>query len=163
MIWSRARVHHFQPDGWTTGRASNGLRVEPAVSRLLIFIPARCAHRKVCHRRIDTIVGNFLHDRKAWSTVRAVGERITVTALGRIQHLRATGGAGRSIRSDSCAVFATYTTGNAEVLILEQLQDVSFYAFDPREWWCLAMQSRNELRDGARVSSSSNQNSEPII
>src|SRR5205807_6910222 len=92
------------------------LRVKAAVGRLQIFAGTGCTHGKVRHRRVDTIIGDLLHDGKARSTVCAVREWITIPALLRIQHFRAAGRANRSIGSDARAVLATYTFGNAEII-----------------------------------------------
>src|SRR5215211_5424829 len=105
----------LQPDRWSAGWAGDWLRVKAAVCRLLVFVGAGRAHGKVRHRRVDTIVRNLLHDRKAWSTMCAVRERITIAPFVRVQHFRAAGGANCSIGSNARAVLATYTFGNAEV------------------------------------------------
>src|SRR5207302_8385967 len=107
------------------------------------------------HRRVDTIVGDLLHDGKARSTVCAVREGITISPFLRIQHFRAAGRANRSIGSDARAVLATYTFGNAEVTKVQQVQDLRLDILDLRQRGCLAVQSGKKLRDGARISGGS--------
>ena len=104
--------------------------MKAAVGRLKIFAVTRRAHRKVRHRRVGTIVGNLIHDRKAWSTVCAVGEGITIPPFLWIKHFRATGRANRGIGSDARAVLATYTLGNAKVLKVLEVQDLGLNIFD---------------------------------
>ena len=93
----------------------------------------------------------------------AVREWITVAPLCWIQHLRAAGLANRRIGSNTCAVLAAYTLGDAEVLIVEQGQNLRLHAFDLRQRRRLGVQSREELRDGAGVSGSADQYSKAVI
>src|SRR5206468_8039405 len=99
-----------------------------------------CTHRKVNHRGVDTIVGNLFHDGKARSAVRAICEGITISPLIRIQHFGATSRADCGIGSDSRAVLATYAFGNAEVLKVQEIEDLSLDVLDLRQRGRLAVQ-----------------------
>ena len=65
-------------------RAGDRLGVEPPVGRIVVFGPARGAHRERGHRGPRPVVGQLLDDRPARAAVRAIGERIVVASLGRI-------------------------------------------------------------------------------
>src|SRR5205807_4397940 len=119
------------------------------------FAGTRRAHGKVRHRSVDTIIGNLFHDGKAGSAVRTVREGITKSPLLRIQHFVATGCTNRSIGSYARAVLATDTFRNAEVIKVQQGQDLRLHILDLRQRGCLAVQSGKKLRDGARISGGS--------
>src|SRR5829696_2580176 len=154
MTRRAVRLHPFQPDCWSAGRTRDRLRVKATVGWLYIFAVTVGAHGEVRHCRIDTVVGNFLHDGEAWSAVRAVREWITVSPLVRIEYFRTTRGADGGIGSDACAVFTTDAFGNAEVFKVEQVQDLCFDIFDLRQRRRFGVQAGKKLRDGAGISGS---------
>src|SRR5262245_39002767 len=140
-LWRcRARIHTFQPDRWSTGWAGDRLRVKAPVGRLHIFAGTGGAHGKVHHRGVDTIVGNFLHDGKARSTVGAVREWVAVATFSRIQHFGAAGCANRSIRSNTRTVLASDTFGDAEVLKVQEGVVLRLNILDLRQRWRFALQ-----------------------
>jgi hypothetical protein len=95
--------------------------------------------------------------------MRAICEGITVSSFCGIEHFRAAGRANRSIWSDTRAVLATYTFGNAEVVKVQKVQDLRLDVFDLRKRWSFAVQPGKKLRDGDRISGGSDQDSEAVI
>ncbi len=59
-------------------RAGDGLRMEAAIGRTMVFGGAVGAHREAAHRRALSIVRQAKDDGEPRATTRAVGERITV-------------------------------------------------------------------------------------
>src|SRR6516225_5305088 len=81
------------------------LSVEPAVAWVLVFGPARGAHREAFHRRPRPIVRQGLDNAETGTTVCAVRERIPVAAVARIEDLLQALRAGAKVRQNqSCPV-----------------------------------------------------------
>src|SRR5690349_4005668 len=78
------RVPQLEPR--TAGRARVRLCVEAAVARVFIFSPALRAHCELLHRRVSAVVGQGLDDAETRAAIRAIGERVTVTAVFWIQN-----------------------------------------------------------------------------
>ncbi len=80
---------------WPADWARVGLGVEAAVGRVLVFLAASRAERKLPHRRIGPVVRNVDDDGVARSAVGAVGEGIKKAAVGGIEQFFAAVGTGR--------------------------------------------------------------------
>ncbi len=93
---SEAQQPHARPaDG-----ARVGLGVEAPVERVLVLPPAGGAKREVTHGGALAVVGQVLDDREPRTAVGAVGERVAVTPVVRVEELPAAVGAGRDVRRD---------------------------------------------------------------
>src|SRR5262249_2048740 len=69
----------------TAFRASIGLSMKSPVMGIFVFPSAQLAHYKPPHRGIWPVVGKTVNDRKAWATICAVRERVTISAVRRIE------------------------------------------------------------------------------
>jgi hypothetical protein len=87
----------------STGRARDGLGVEAAVGRVLVFRPAGRAEREPGHGRALAVVGGARDDREARTAARAVGEGIPVAPVGRVEDLAEAVVAGRDVGRDEDA------------------------------------------------------------
>ena len=68
-----------------THRTRIRLRVKPAVGRIVVFGSALFAHHKRLHRCVRPVVRQRLDDAETRATVRAVGERIAIAPVARIE------------------------------------------------------------------------------
>ena len=85
ISWSTGSVKPLK--GGTTHGASIGLGVEPAVKWICVFIAAFRAHYEFAHRGEMAIVGHIFDDGEARSTVGAVDERVSVSAVRKSEEL----------------------------------------------------------------------------
>ncbi len=69
------------------GGACHGLGVEPAVGRVAVLGIAGVAQRERAHRRLGPVVGELVDDRGARPAVGAVGERVAVAPVRRVEQL----------------------------------------------------------------------------
>ncbi len=111
------------------GRAGIGLRVEPAVARVLVFAPARLAHLEPGHRRVRPVVRQRLDDREPRAAVRAVGEGIAVASVGWIEDLGQALWTGGDVGQDqrrlrAAGAFANLEAGEADRVEIRRLQPV---------------------------------------
>ena len=81
-------------------RAGVRLRMEAAVRRIVVLVPAGAAHPKAGHRRERPVVGDALDDREPRAAVRAVDERVAVPAVVRVEELAEAVVAGRGVGRD---------------------------------------------------------------
>ena len=65
---------------------SNGLGMETAVKRVLVFKCAGIAKWKDPHRRGGTVIRDVFNDCETRPAIGAIDEGIVVTAVGRIEH-----------------------------------------------------------------------------
>jgi hypothetical protein len=72
---------HVRSTHWTRIR----LRVKPTVGRIVVFGSALFAHHKRLHRYVRPVVRQRLDDAETRATVRAVGERIAIAPVARIE------------------------------------------------------------------------------
>jgi hypothetical protein len=92
------RERHAQPGAAL--RARVGLRVEPAIGRVVVLRRAAVAHGEARHRRQRAVVRHVADDREAGPAVRAVDERVAVAAVGRVEQLPKAVLAGRGVGRD---------------------------------------------------------------
>ena len=84
----------------STPRAGVGLGVKPAVERIVIFGLALRAHPENPHGGVDPVVGEAFDQAEARPAVRAVGERVAVAPVPRIEDLAPAIGASREVGQD---------------------------------------------------------------
>src|SRR5574341_2544922 len=82
---SELRTLNFELNFRSAGGAGIRLRMEPPVTRVIIFSSAIRAHRKTCHGGVRTVVGHRTSDRVSRSTVCAIDEWIKITAVRRVE------------------------------------------------------------------------------
>ena len=70
-----------------TFKARVRLGVKTPVKRVFVLVLARVAQRKHLHRGIRPVVGQLLDNGITWPTIRAVGERIAITPVRRVEKL----------------------------------------------------------------------------
>ena len=87
-----------QPNPRAAHGAGVGFGVKAPVAGVLVLLAAGRAEREAPHRRALTVVGQVLDDREARAAVGAVGERIVVAPVGRVQHLAPAVRAGGDVR-----------------------------------------------------------------
>src|ERR1041385_2688562 len=81
-------------------RTGIGLGVETAAAGIMIFLQTMGAHPEAFHRSIRPIVGNALDDAESGPAIRAVGERIQITAVVQIKDFAEAFGTGADVRED---------------------------------------------------------------
>ncbi len=74
--------------------------MEPAVGRILVFLPAGGTHSEPSHHRPFAVVRHSANDRQSRPAIRAVKKRIPVASVLRIEAFRETLGTGRHIGGD---------------------------------------------------------------
>ena len=82
----------------TAGAAGVRLGVEAAVERVVVFGLALRTHDEALHRSVGTVVRQRLDDAEARAAVGAIGERVTVAAVMRIEDLGEAIRAGGDVR-----------------------------------------------------------------
>ena len=87
-----------QRQAGTALRARIRLRVKTPVRRIVVLAPARLAHRERRHRRRGPVVGHVARDGEPRPAVGAVGERVAIAAVGRVEDFADAFRAGREIR-----------------------------------------------------------------
>ena len=112
-------------------RAGVGLRVKAAVARVVVFGLALRAHRERFHRGVRAVVGQGFDDAEARAAVRAVGERIAVTAVLRIENLAQTIGTGGDVRQHQRGfVTAGFAFADFKILVSDRIEPGSFEALN---------------------------------
>src|ERR1035441_2627085 len=84
----------------TALRTRVGLSVEPSVARIVVFRRTFREHLEDSHRRARAIVGQRFDNSEARPAVGAVGERIAISAIGRIENLSLTFAASCNVWQD---------------------------------------------------------------
>ena len=105
----------------TTDRAGVRLGMKAPVEGVIVFCLACRAHRKDAHSRLVPIIRHILDNRKAGTTIGAVGERIAVAPVSGIEELTQTVVTGGGIGRDKCMPFgASLAMGNDEGALMER-------------------------------------------
>ncbi len=129
-------------------RASIRLGVKAPVSRILVLLEARFAHRKAGHRRQRPVVRHPADDREPWPAVRAIRERIAVPAIRGVEQLTQAVDAGRAVRGDERVGRPTGAArGDPEVRLAGRRQRLRRDLVDRRERRQLADEARHEALD----------------
>ena len=109
--------------------AGHRLRVEAAVRRVVVLRGAGVTQGERLHGRVRAVVGEADRDGEARTAVRAIDERVARPAVGGVEELVETVGAGRDVRRherpDSALIVAlddgeTRLAGRCEVLALDR-------------------------------------------
>src|ERR1039458_5649515 len=79
-------------------RAGVGLSVEAAVARVVVFGLTLRTHREGFHRGVRAVIGQRFDDAEARAAVGAIGERVPIAAVGRVEDLAQAIGTGRDVR-----------------------------------------------------------------
>src|ERR1039458_10355613 len=82
----------------SANRAGVGLGVEAAVERVIILGLTLRTHREGFHRGVRAVIGQRFDDAEARAAVGAVGERVPIAAVGRVEDLAQAIGTGRDVR-----------------------------------------------------------------
>lgn len=104
---------------WPTHRARIGLRVEPPVLCILVFVEAIVAHREFPHGGQRAVVGNVEDDAVTRAAVGAIGEGIVVAAIRGVAGVGEAGIANADIRRNEgeggtgCIAFMNRKSGVA--------------------------------------------------
>jgi hypothetical protein len=109
--------------------------MEAAIRRIVVFGLARRTHRENFHRSVRAIVRQGFNDAEARATIRAVGERIEVAPIRRIENLaqaiRASGDIGQDERSFAASVFAL---ANLKSRVTDGIEPRGFQALNGAPW-----------------------------
>ena len=125
----RAAVAVLEPEAWPTVGAGHRLRVEAAVRRVVVLRGAGVTQGERLHGRVRAVVGEADRDGETRTAVRAIDERVARPAVGGVEELVETVGAGRDVRRherpDSALIVAlddgkTRLAGRCEVLALDR-------------------------------------------
>ena len=74
--------------------------MKAAVEGIFVFFAAMRAHLEVLHGGVGAVIGDIGDNRKARAAVGAVGKRIAVAPVGRVEDLLEAVGAGGDIRGN---------------------------------------------------------------
>jgi len=114
-IWPRSSsVAALQPGARAAGVAGDRLGVEAAIVRGRVFAGAGGAQGEPAHRGGGPVVGNAGDDGQPRPAVGAVGERVAVAPLERVQHLGAAARAGGGVRHHAGARRRGHAVGDVD-------------------------------------------------
>ena len=100
---------------WPTDRTGVRLGVKAPIQRVVVLRLALRAHDEVPHGGQRAVVGNVGDDSEARAAIGAIGERVTVTAVGRVQQFAQAIGAGGDVgRDELVAPLLRHTVANLE-------------------------------------------------
>ena len=135
---------HLRPaDG-----ARRGLRVIPAVRRVVVFAMARRTHHELRHCRGGPVVRKVGDDGEAGTAVGAVRERIPIAPVGRVEHLDHAVVARGDIGGHRGAVAADRRRlHDREAIRPSGRNRCSDHRIDTREGWGITVESLHERRD----------------
>jgi len=120
--------------------------VEAAIQRVIIFRLALGAHLEVAHGGFGAVIGHILNYGKAWATIGAVGEGITVAAVFRIQQLTQTRLTRSDIRRDKLVFpFLCPARPNFKVVMTPGWVILSSYVLDVSKRWGFGLELTLEL------------------
>ncbi len=138
---------------WPAHGAGVGLGVEAAVKWVVILRLALRAHGEALHRGVCAVVGEGFDDAEARAAIRAVRERVTVTAIARIENLAQAVRAGRDVREHQRSPDAAgFARADFEARIADRIEPGGFEALDgaARRAVCFeAQQKRLQCNRGA--------------
>ena len=112
------------------------LGMEAAIGDGFVLATALGAHREARHRGSRPVVGNVARDREARPAIGAVGERIPITAAGRIENFGQAIAANRDIgRNRKPALRTTPALDYFETFEMLGWNRFANDALDSRGWW----------------------------
>ena len=132
-------------------RAGVGLGVEPAVERVVVFALALRAHREFLHRSVRAVVGQRFDDGEARAAVRAVGEGISMAAIGGIENFPGAIGAGRDVGQDEDGLGAgVVALADFEAGVAGGIEEGELEALDDGARRLFGFEARREIRGRCR-------------
>src|ERR1019366_9625299 len=112
------------------------LGMEAAIGDGFVLATALGAHRETRHRGRRPIVGNVARDREAWPAIGAVGERVPISAVGRIENFGQAIAANRDIgRNRKPTLRTTPALDYFETFEMLGWNRFANDALDSRGWW----------------------------
>ena len=112
-------------------RTGIGLRMKPAVARVVVFRPALRAHREFFHRGVRAVVGQRFNDAEARAAVGAIGKRITVATIFRIEDFAETIRTRGNVRQHQRGLVAAgFARPDFKILETNRVEPRGFKALD---------------------------------
>ena len=115
----------YEPEPWTAVRAGIGLGMEAPIRRIPVLRRAGRAEREDRHAGVGAVIRDGADDAEPGSAMGAVGEGVTVAAVGRIEYLVQTIQAGCHVRRDERSPGIGLAVANAESLLVTHQRDGS--------------------------------------
>ena len=112
LVWDRLSLCINQLYPRSTDWASVRLGVKPPIHRILILPGTIRAHRKWPHRGARPVIRHIGDDRVPRATVRAIGKRIPIMAINRIENLPPAISTGGHIGRNQHLPFTIPATGH---------------------------------------------------
>jgi len=91
-----------------TNRASVGLSVKAAVSRIMVFTGAIWAHDEFAHGSIGPVIRKGMDYGETWAAIGAISERVAVTAVSRVKYFRKAIRTGSNIGENKGGLFSFF-------------------------------------------------------
>ncbi len=111
--------------------AGVGLRVKAAVARVVVFGLALRTHCERFHRGVRAVVRQGFDDAEAGPAIRAVGERIAVATIGRIENLAQAIGTGGNVRQNERGFIAAgFTLADFKTGVTDGIEPGGFEALN---------------------------------
>ena len=127
---SRRAVRPPQGELRPADRAGVRLRVEAAVRRIVVLRLAVGAHREAPHGGGRAVVGDGRDDAVAGTAVGAVGERVAVAAVARLEDVGDACRAGGEVGHDQRARLAAFALANGEACPSRRVEEGRLQALD---------------------------------
>jgi hypothetical protein len=125
--------------------AGVGLGVEAAIERVVILSLALRAHDEALHRGVGAVVGQRFDDAEARAAIGAVGERVAVAPVVRVEDFGQAIGAGRNVREHESGFGAAgFARANFKSGITDRVEPGSFEALDGTARGLLRFESEEE-------------------
>src|ERR1035437_4198935 len=132
----------MRPADW----ASIGLRVEATIRRGIVFGLALWTHRERLHRSIRAVVGQRFNDAEARAAIRAIGERIAVTAVVRIENFAQAIGTSRDVGQHKRGfITADFAFADFKIRVVERVKPSRFQALDETVRWLFGFEPQKKL------------------
>ncbi len=119
--------------------------MEPPVGRVGILVAAVGVHGEVPHGGLFSIIGQVGDDREPCSAVRAVGERVEVSAIEGIEQLPEAIVADRHIIGDAHPLLSGRARDDPESFSENVAALIDLDRIKPRQRWQLGPEASNEL------------------
>src|SRR5581483_5894752 len=130
---------------WAASRTSIGLGVKSAIGRVLVFGLTSSTHKEPAHRGIRPVVRQGIDDAEARSAAGAVGERIEVPSVLRIENLSPAFGTRRDVRHyDGSGIPARVAFANRKVSIAFGVEPNRFETLDEASWRLVPLEPVSE-------------------
>src|ERR1035437_2212169 len=132
----------MRPADW----ASIGLRVEATIRRVIVFRLTLRAHRERLHRSIRAVVGQRFNDAEARAAIRAVRERVAVTAVVRIENFAQAIGTSRDVGQHKRGfITADFAFADFKIRVAHGVKPRGFEALDETARWLFGFEPQKKL------------------